>query len=490
MKEQMGSVNMNMDYLKEFEDMNVTSKNVFDLGDSGLLIILKDGTNLSKWDDVKDKRDVLYISEDLSKAESYSKYKDCTNAKVIVMQNFTDCSQLSPYVKGDLKHAFSKLDSLVAFYAINWDTSNETTLTNFFIRDYYLEYVYLEDWDTSNVESFWGMFAECCNLKTVEGIENWDLSSARNMESMFESCLSLEDISFLSNWDMSNVENVFEMFRDCYSLNDASCLNWKFCNLKRGDNLFMNCFELDFRPNWYDWDFTTRYSIRLALGRMDDKSIYSKIMANEFNNQDLFVAVEYIRDENLLKDIINCPSVSFYAKRAALLNPFLKDVEILEDAALNNWGSVERSYAIENPNLTNVPLLRDIAEYDESYLVRLKAKRRLKQLCIFRKDYAKEFMDLYETIEYYLEHYDGPYEFKELKETLYYYNKLTGILLDWKKYYPDDSNMELASVIAGYLVDDYDVELIRKTFLNAMPSLAENQVLFGWFVAKAVSLMK
>ena len=38
--------------------------------------------------------------------------------------------------------------------------------------------------------------------------------------------------------------------------------------------------------------------------------------------------------------------------------------------------------------------------------------------------------------------------------------------------------------------DDYDVELIRKTFLNAMPSLAENQVLFGWFVAKAVSLMK
>ena len=484
---------MNTDYLKEFEDMNVTAKNVFDLGESGLLIILKDGTNLSKWNDVKNMRDVLYISEDLSKAKSYSQFKHCTNAKVIVMQNFTDCSQLSPYVKTDLRQAFYRFDSLVAFYAINWDTSNEKTLKNFFIRDHSLEYVYLEDWDTSKVESFWGMFADCCNLKTVEGIENWDLSSARNMESMFESCLSLEDISFLSNWDMSNVENVFEMFRDCYSLKDASCLNWKFSNLKRGDSLFINCHNLDKFPKWYDEEFRIRHGIRKALEMMDDESIYHKIMEDEFNNQDLFVAVDYIRDEDLLKNLINCPSVSYYAKRAALLNPYLKDLEILEDTALNNSGPVERSYAIENPNLKDIPLLREIAEYDENYLVRFKAKRKLdqfKNLGILEIDYAKEFKELYETIERHLEHYDGPHKFKELKETIEIYNQLTAILLEWNQYYPDDSNRELASVIAGYLVDDYDVDLIRKTFLNAMPSFAENRVLFGWFVAKAVSLMK
>lgn len=44
-----GCVNMNTDYLKEFERMNETTESVFELGESGLLIILNDGTNLTSW---------------------------------------------------------------------------------------------------------------------------------------------------------------------------------------------------------------------------------------------------------------------------------------------------------------------------------------------------------------------------------------------------------------------------------------------------------
>ena len=40
---------MNIDYLKEFEEMNQTTKSVFDSGYFGVLIILKDGTNLLHW---------------------------------------------------------------------------------------------------------------------------------------------------------------------------------------------------------------------------------------------------------------------------------------------------------------------------------------------------------------------------------------------------------------------------------------------------------
>ena len=60
---------MNTDYLKEFEEMNNTTENVFDSGESGLLVILKNGKNYTSWNDIYDFDDVLYISEDHSKLE-------------------------------------------------------------------------------------------------------------------------------------------------------------------------------------------------------------------------------------------------------------------------------------------------------------------------------------------------------------------------------------------------------------------------------------
>ena len=368
---------MNTDYLKDFEEMNNTTESVFDLGESGLLIILKDGTNLTSWDDIDDFDDVLYISEDLSKQVKSSNSCYCDNAEVIIIQNYSRVSQLRPFRK-TLKSLFSGMNSLIAFYAINWDISKEIDVHNMFFKCYSLEYVFLENWDTSNVENFWGMFADCCSLKTLDGLENFDLSSTVNMESMFESCISLEDVSFASNWDMSNVENIFEMFRDCYSLRDVSCLNWNFDKLKNGDNLFINCNNIEKLPEWYDEEFREQFGIRKHLEIADDSFIYKIIKG--FDEQDIFVAVSYIENEEMLKELIKDDSIHYYAKRAALLNPNLNDSNILEDYALNSYGAVERAYAIENPNFTNAKLLKKIAENDQNYLVRFKAERKLKEL--------------------------------------------------------------------------------------------------------------
>ena len=370
---------MNTDYLKEFERRNETTESVFDLEELGLLIILNDGTNLTSWEDVNDLGEVLYVSADLSFEKSHFAYCDCENAEVMILKNYTDPSELGRY---NLKFGFSS-DSLMAFYAINWDTSRETSMNDWFNQCYSLEYVYLENWDTSGVKSFWGMFADCCNLKTLEGIKDWDLSSAENMESMFESCISLEDISPLSDWDMSSLENIFEMFRDCYSLKDASCLNWKFSNLKNGDNLFINCHDLKKYPEWYDEEFINRFGIRKELENMDNESIINNIFSGKFSNQDIFVAVGYIDDEKMLKKIIN-NYYDFYLIRAALLNPNLNDREILEKYALNSHDTVMRAYSIENPNFTSIRLLRKISKDDKSYLVRFKAKRKLKEMLYFK----------------------------------------------------------------------------------------------------------
>ena len=366
---------------------------------------------------------------------------------------------------------FSHLESLIAFYALNCDMSRKITMKNMFKSCCSLEYVYLEDWDTSNTENFWGMFINCCNLKTLEGLENWDLDSARNMESMFESCISLEDVSFLSDWDMSNVENIFDMFRDCYSLNDVGCLNWRFNNLKKGDNLFINCNKLEKFPDWYDEDFINQFGIRKDLENMSDESIFNKIINGEFDEHDQFVAISYIEDENLLRSLLNKSSTHFYGIRAVLLNPNLKDNGILEEYALDSNDYVERAYAIENPNFKNIRLLKRIVKQDRHCLVRVKAGRKLKELKekIGNKDFAQEFKESFEN---------------------QCFEKLYEIMSEWRQYYPDDANSGLAMVIFDFLNENIEFIKTFELYLQVIRDEPLNSSLFDWFNSTAINLME
>ena len=465
---------MNIDYLKEFEEMNQTTKSVFDSGYFGVLIILKDGTNLLHWGDVEDPDDILYLSVDFTWTGNYTEFKDFKNAKAVIIQNYTCQTQ-------DLGSLFSKdinlipklshLDSLVAFYAINWDTSKLHFLQNTFAHCSSLEYLYLEDWDTSHVDNFWGMFAACSSLKAIDGIENWDLSSAENMESMFESCMSLEDISFLSNWDMSNVENIFEMFRDCYSLRDASCLNWKFKKLKKGDNLFANCRKLEKFPIWYDDELINQFGIRNELKLIDDDLFFYKI-ARGFDPQDIFIAVGYIKDEKYLIELLKDSSTHFYARRAALLNPNLKDAEILDEFA-DSDDNVERAYAIENPNFKNIGIIRRLAYNDKSYVVRFKAENKLKEL----KDEGLEIIE------------DYPREFKQAFEDSDR-ERASLVLSQWEGYDSSDANFILAKVITDSSDGEIKFTETFESYIESMDEEPKDLELFDWFNSTAIESME
>ncbi|MBR6024468.1 MAG: hypothetical protein IK044_05925 [Methanobrevibacter sp.] len=75
--------------LKEFEKLNTTSESIFDLGDFGVLIILNDASNLTSWDDVENKADIIYVSEDLSECHDLSyKYSGLISLKAIVVTEF------------------------------------------------------------------------------------------------------------------------------------------------------------------------------------------------------------------------------------------------------------------------------------------------------------------------------------------------------------------------------------------------------------------
>ena len=57
------------EFLNEFEQLNSKTNTIYDLEEYEVLIILNDGTNLTSWDDVEDKDDILYVSEDLTDVE-------------------------------------------------------------------------------------------------------------------------------------------------------------------------------------------------------------------------------------------------------------------------------------------------------------------------------------------------------------------------------------------------------------------------------------
>ena len=64
---------MTSKYLEKFEKLNTTTESINDLGDFKVLIILKDGTNLTDWKDVKNKEGIIYVSEDLTNHTSLKK---------------------------------------------------------------------------------------------------------------------------------------------------------------------------------------------------------------------------------------------------------------------------------------------------------------------------------------------------------------------------------------------------------------------------------
>ena len=146
-------------YLNEFEHLNSTTESIFELGDFNVLIVLKDGTNFTNWDDVKNNDDILYVSEDLfGKTVLDGRYKDLKNLKAIVTLG------------------------------------------------------------VGNVVSMKEMFSGCESLQDISVLSSWDVSGVTDMSSMFNECSSLNDISALANWNTASVRNISGMFLGCSGL--------------------------------------------------------------------------------------------------------------------------------------------------------------------------------------------------------------------------------------------------------------------------------
>ena len=212
---------MTSEYLNEFEKLNTTTESIYDLGDFNVLIILNDGTNLTDWNDVKNKQDIIYISEDLTNHTTLKeKYKGLKSLKAIVTSDLPDKIT-------ELNSMFYGCSSLV-------DVGG------------------LGSWDTQDVTNMSGMFAGCSSLVDVGGLGCWDTQNVFDMSGMFRGCSSLVDVGGLGSWDTQNVTNMYGMFCGCSSLVDVGGLgSWDTQNVTNMSDMFLKCVFVKIYPQWY-----------------------------------------------------------------------------------------------------------------------------------------------------------------------------------------------------------------------------------------------
>ena len=71
----------------------------------------------------------------------------------------------------------------------------------------------LASWNTSGLESIYGMFREATSLASIMPLENWDTSSLRDMGTLFYNNTAITDLSAIKYWNTSRVTSLNSAFR-------------------------------------------------------------------------------------------------------------------------------------------------------------------------------------------------------------------------------------------------------------------------------------
>ena len=313
-------------YLREFEELNTTTCSIYDLEENNVLIILKDGTNLTNWDDVDNKNEIIYISENLSDCNDLSnKYKNLNSLKAIVTLGVIDKVT-------NVLGMFSGCSNLVDISSLkDWDASNISNMKRMF-RDCssLVDISSLKDWDVSNVSNMQGVFYGCFNLVDISGLKDWDVSHVTTMPGLFEDCSNLEDISALKDWDVSNVTNMQGVFYACSNLFDVSALkDWDVSNVAEMEGMFWDCRDLVDLSGLQNWnvsgarhmDFMFRDCSSLVdISSLKDWEVSNvSHMKSMFSGCSLLVDLSYLDDWDVSNTNTNmmfddCDSVRIYPK--------------------------------------------------------------------------------------------------------------------------------------------------------------------------------
>lgn len=121
----------------------------------------------------------------------------------------------------------------------NLDTSNVTNMSHMFDNANYLTTTLdLSNFNTSKVTDMSYMFSGCSALGI--NLNNFDTSNVTNMSYMFKGCINVTSLN-LSSFNTSKVVNMSGMFYSCTSLTGLSLSNFNTSNVTNMSSMFYYC---------------------------------------------------------------------------------------------------------------------------------------------------------------------------------------------------------------------------------------------------------
>ena len=138
-------------------------------------------------------------------------------------------------------------DSMTTLDVTNWNCGSATNMTQMFAWALKMEnFIGIENWDVSNVETFSGTFRFCYRLKDLN-VSTWKPTSAKAFNSMFSDCTDLNLAhDALKNWDLPSVEKLNHMFYGASNITGLDLSGWDLPNLITVTHMFADCTNLKF----------------------------------------------------------------------------------------------------------------------------------------------------------------------------------------------------------------------------------------------------
>ena len=214
---------------------------------------------------------------------------------------FTNCKVLNSCEK---MFAHSYVEQI---YLDGLDTSDVTNMRHMFGQCGYIKEIDINHLNTSNVTTMRGMFkyygtrADGAHKITLDKI---DTSKVTDMSKMFSGLRCLHHLD-VSNFNTSNVVNMYSMFNNCY-VHELDLSRWDVSNVTNMNGMFSCTEELD-EINLGNWNVSNVISMKYMFNGTN----LNQLELN-WNCQNVISMKEMFTESKLInvKLHLNCPNVS------------------------------------------------------------------------------------------------------------------------------------------------------------------------------------
>lgn len=185
--------------------------------------------------------DFTYLDTKISTDMSYMFYRSTGLTSIDVSSFVTDNVTDMGYMFGSNNKSYGmKLTNINL--GENFETSKVTSFLGMFRFCMSLEEVDISMFDTSSAKSLSRMFDRCNSLKTVD-VSGFNTSSVENLSTMFQRCWALEELD-VSGWNTSNCTDFSFLFSECNKVKELDVSQWNVSKALNMQQVFNNCYVI------------------------------------------------------------------------------------------------------------------------------------------------------------------------------------------------------------------------------------------------------